>query len=294
MLSSARLALVVTIAFAASSADPLSAQEGQAPEDALRECERLTLENARDIASHQGREPVVNVSLVDSEATPLRRPLAAPELIGSCREPEMLRSFAMMLLDHQDVADAVTAAEAAVRLDPAEVQNHLVYAGALHRSNRLEDALAAYAEATRVTADTSVLPSLLAAQVEVLSSLGRWNDALPGIRRYIRFRPDDASMRLRLGDALLQLDRTEEAMRSFRDAIRLEPHEASHWALLALTATKLGRHRDAVSYWERALSLDLAFFDGEHAMRSMWEASLRSAGPQPAATLESLLASARP
>ncbi len=83
-------------------------------------------------------------------------------------------------------------------------------------------------------------------------------------------------------------------MRSFRVAIRLEPHEASHWALLALTATKLGRHRDAVSYWERALSLDLAFFDGEHAMRSMWEASLRSAGPQPAATLESLLASARP
>jgi cytochrome c-type biogenesis protein CcmH/NrfG len=58
---------------------------------------------------------------------------------------------------------------------------------------------------------------------------------------------------------------------------------------MAISAAELGRHAEAVSYWQRTLELNVRHFDlMQETEKTMFEESLRIAGPQPAARLEIL------
>jgi len=84
---------------------------------------------------------------------------------------------------------------------------------------------------------------------------------------------------------LLRLERFEESLRPMRRTVAIRPDFANVWGGLGLASYKLGRHREAVAYWERAKLLRSAFLTENPAYQPMYEESLAKAGPQPPAPL---------
>jgi tetratricopeptide (TPR) repeat protein len=77
----------------------------------------------------------------------------------------------------------------------------------------------------------------------------------------------------------------EESIRPMQGAVALRPDFANVWGGLGLACHKLGRHQEAVAYWERAKLLRPSFLTENPAYQPMYDESLAKAGPQPAAPL---------
>ncbi len=95
--------------------------------------------------------------------------------------------------------------------------------------------------------------------------------------------PTSSAARADIGRALSALGRHEEALRAYAAASRLAPGDPVIWGLLAGEAAAVGRGREAVAYWERALVEAPAFFDTRAAERVRWEELVAREGPQPPA-----------
>jgi tetratricopeptide (TPR) repeat protein len=121
----------------------------------------------------------------------------------------------------------------------------------------------------------------------VLARMNRTEDALGHFRHARAIDARDAAVTWHIANALRTLGQREEAIVEFRELVRREPENSSAWSWMAITAAELGRHAEAVSYWQRTLELNVRHFDlMQETEKAMFEESLRIAGPQPAARLE--------
>lgn len=84
---------------------------------------------------------------------------------------------------------------------------------------------------------------------------------------------------------LMRLERFEESIRPMLRAVALRPDFSNVWGGLGLACYKLGRHKEAVAYWERAKLVRPSFLTENPAYQPMYQESLGKAGPQPAAPL---------
>jgi tetratricopeptide (TPR) repeat protein len=107
---------------------------------------------------------------------------------------------------------------------------HINLGAALEDSGRLEEALAEYREAVRISDDNHNAQFDLA---NLLLKMGRPAGALPHFRRTIALDPHEASPHLGLGETLLQLGQDTAAMDEFRTALRLDPDNFHFLAYIA-------------------------------------------------------------
>lgn len=123
----------------------------------------------------------------------------------------------------------------------------------------------------------------------VLARLNRTADALTHFRDAREIDSRDAAVTWHIANALRTLGQREEAFVEFRALVQREPDNSSAWSWMAISAAEMGRHAEAVSYWQRTLELNVRHFDlMQETEKAMFEESLRIAGPQPAARLETI------
>ena len=121
----------------------------------------------------------------------------------------------------------------------------------------------------------------------VLARMNRTAEALEHFRNARDIDPSDPSVTWHIAFSLRTLGQREEALQEFRALAKRERDNASAWSWMAICAAEMGRHAEAVSYWQRTLELNVRHFDlVKETEKAMFEESLRIAGPQPPAQLE--------
>jgi Flp pilus assembly protein TadD len=121
----------------------------------------------------------------------------------------------------------------------------------------------------------------------VLARMNRTADALTHFRDARDIDSSDPSVTWHIAYAMHTLGQREDAFKEFRALVERDPNNSSAWSWMAISAAGLGRHAEAVAYWQRTLELNVRHFDlMQETEKAMFEESLRIAGPQPAARVE--------
>ena len=205
-------------------------------------------------ACHPRATPSLDVSApcLKAEAGKAGRSACRDAIATNPDEPKLhMRLAASHVALGQD-AEALTALEHAIRLDPRSFEAHYGAGMVLARMNRTADALAHFRDAREIDAS-------------------------------------DPSATWHIAYALRTLGQREDAYKEFRALVEREPNNSSAWSWMAISAADLGRHAEAVAYWQRTLELNVRHFDlMQETEKAMFEESLRIAGPQPAARLETV------
>jgi tetratricopeptide (TPR) repeat protein len=149
----------------------------------------------------------------------------------------------------------------------------------LVQQGRIEEGIARYREFVRSKADDPLGHQKLGT---ALMQAGRFEEAVPALRRAIQLNPDSATHNS-LGTALMQVGRPEEATASFQRAIELQPDNPLAQGNLGLALLGTGRAREAVAPLQRVASLQS---DAPDAHRNLGVALMRSG--QVDAAVESL------
>jgi tetratricopeptide (TPR) repeat protein len=97
---------------------------------------------------------------------------------------------------------------------------------------------------------------LLYNAAQVLSALGRYDDAIVTLSRAMEMDPNYSEYYLERGGLLLKLERFDEAEEDLRRAIELSPPYAESWTDLGQCYRAAGRMPDAEHAYTRALDLD--------------------------------------
>jgi tetratricopeptide (TPR) repeat protein len=148
-------------------------------------------------------------------------------------------------------AEALSFLQESFALQPdADVRRELTRA--LVSLNRPDEALRELAENRD--------PESLLCRVDLLSSLGRAQEALAACDAAIRAAPVAADVAYhRKGKLLLDLGRTREALAAFDAALGLNPADAEVWCDAALAWRKSGQESKARKLLDRALEIDPGF-----------------------------------
>ena len=114
----------------------------------------------------------------------------------------------------------------------------------LQREGKLDDAIAAYREAIRITPDFAESHFALGV---ALFRQGNRKQAIEPLREAIRITPDDGDAYMTLGLALKAQGRLKEAVAAYREAIRVTPNLADAHYALGLTLKTQGKLKEAVA-----------------------------------------------
>ncbi len=120
----------------------------------------------------------------------------------------------------EDAAAAVRHLENAVRLNPRYAAAHLRLADLLSRLGRREDALRHYRKAVDLRPDDPESRTSFAIE---LGSGGRIREAVEQFAAAVRLAPSNPDMHNNLARALALAGRNEEALQEYREALRLDP-----------------------------------------------------------------------
>jgi tetratricopeptide (TPR) repeat protein len=122
----------------------------------------------------------------------------------------------------------------------------------LLRQSRLLEAERALAALLR---DAPQVPAVHRARAAVAQSAGRIGEAVDAMRTAAALAPDEAPLRLELGQVLAAAGRIDEAIDAFRQTAALKPDLIDAWYLLGMTLYGARRDADALPALQRALAL---------------------------------------
>jgi len=143
-------------------------------------------------------------------------------------------------------------AGAAAAAVPVSVEAQTKRGWALCKSERYEEAVAAFQDALR--GDPAFSSAYLGLGV-AYSGLGRHDAAVDALQQAIRLRPGQAEAHYNLGVALQRAGRLEEAAPALQKAVALEPDYAAAWSNLGWTYARVGAYGKALDAYHRALRL---------------------------------------
>ena len=192
----------------------------------------------------------VKVPCLEAEAGKAGRSACRDAIADNPGEPKLHTRLAASHVALGQDTEALAELEHAIRLDPGNFEAHYGAGMVLARMKRTADALMHFRDAR--TIDSS-----------------------------------DPSVTWHIAYALRTLGEREQAFAEFRALVERDPNNASAWSWMAISAAELGRHAEAVAYWQRTLELNVRYFDlMQETEKAMFEESLRIAGPQPSARIE--------
>lgn len=152
--------------------------------------------------------------------------------------------------------EALASYDMALLQDSNDYLAHANRGLALKRLNRSDDALAAFQQAIALK-DDHVEAYFYRGQI--FQELGRFDDALSSFETTIKLTPDAASPYLAHashGFALAALKRFEEALVSLKRAVELNSRYIEAHCACGHILQELGRHEEAVSCYDAAISLE--------------------------------------
>jgi len=120
------------------------------------------------------------------------------------------------------------------------------------QAGNLAQAEQIYRQVLQVNADSPEAHNNLG---NVLTHLGRPQEAIASFREALRLRPDLPEVHYNLGNALNQMGSVQEAIASFREALRLRPGYAGAHSNLGLALAGQGQIEEAIACYREALRL---------------------------------------
>ncbi len=213
-------------------------------------------------------------------------------LAVTSENPVAHNSFALLLLGHDRVDEAIDQFQMAVNIDPgfAEAQNNLSVAltkkgrtdeaiahlqtvlkwypgeakahynlgNALLQKGELNAAIAAYGRAL------SIQPRYADARYNLgiaLEQNGRVDEAIAQYQKALQDKPDYAEAYYMLGNNLLEKGRFDEAIASYQQALRIRADYPQVQNNLGLALIQEGRASEAITHWEKTLEIRSDFVD---------------------------------
>jgi len=178
------------------------------------------------------------------------------------RNPDNLWVHAWLAADYynfgdHDAALAETAqVERVIALNPNSAVDYWALAFVLNTQNKPAEALVAAEKGTRLDPRNR---GILSQQAAAFAQLGRWEESLLVLKRYVALYPNDIWVRPGLVDdysALGEMDaaRTEAAV--VEQAVPLDPNSASGYGGMAEVMNETGRPAEALVAAEKAIRLD--------------------------------------
>ncbi|HEY4300244.1 MAG TPA: tetratricopeptide repeat protein [Candidatus Didemnitutus sp.] len=172
-------------------------------------------------------------------------------------------NLAKALIEAGRPAEAIAAAQAALRLDPRSAEAHNNWGNALVDLDRLDEACAHFETALRDK------PGLSAAHFNLgntLMKLHRTADAIPHYREAVRLSPGHALAHNNLGNALVELGDLRAAQNEFQTAVHLAPDNPTPHLRLGGVLMETGQVADAVAQFEIAVRLDPTSDEAAHKL----------------------------
>lgn len=165
--------------------------------------------------------------------------------------PAVWINLGTQLAKKDQLPEALTHFEEAVRLDPESHKAHYNLASALEVSTRPQDAVKHYRMALKFRPEDAATHYNLA---RLLEAAGSTQQASKHYRLAIAAHPDFSAAHTNLGLLLLSSGRTQEAIGELEDALRVQEDLANYMNLI-LAYSQDGRTADATSTVEKALKL---------------------------------------
>jgi tetratricopeptide (TPR) repeat protein len=149
--------------------------------------------------------------------------------------------------------EALAAYEQAISLDPDYAAAYNGKGDVLYWLKRYEVALAAYEQAIHFNPN---LASAYKGRGKALSALNRYENALAAIEQAIHLNPNDSDTYNFKGSTLTDLGRYEEALNAFNQAICLDSEDTLAYYCKGLALAKLHRYEEAVASYEQVISFE--------------------------------------
>jgi tetratricopeptide (TPR) repeat protein len=183
--------------------------------------------------------------------------------------------------------DALVAADAAIKLNPALAEAHAERAYALKRlgeqqpgatggKDRFTAAVASYKEAIRLKPTYG--PAHLGLGDVYYDNLDDYADAVSAFTKALPYSPRDVELRYKLGVSYAILDRQAEAAIQLEEAVRLDRDYYEARAQLSAALRKLGRLPEALEQIKAALRLKPDYADGHGRLAMVYAAQGNRAG----------------
>jgi Flp pilus assembly protein TadD len=183
----------------------------------------------------------------DSEAL-LRHALAVTE-----NNSLVHNTLGNALLDKNQINEAISEYQEAVRLAPGYAEARLHLGVALGMKGQLDEAISQFQEVIRLEPDD------VDARYDLGTALynkGQMDEAIRQYQEVIRLKPDDVEAHDKLGVALAAKGRFDEAIENYRQAIQINSNRPETFVHLGMTLGQLGRTREAVDLYREALRLN--------------------------------------
>jgi tetratricopeptide (TPR) repeat protein len=199
----------------------------------------------------------------------------AAEVLGSALqshpdEPTLLVAMSRVRLHLDDPVAAASSAHNALTLAPEHTDAMRVYAAALERLGRRDDAMSVAYRAVCTDPQNHLTHFTYAS---VLLNAGYAPQALTAAAEAVRLQPGDAENHFLAGRVLAKLNRLHESSAAYEETLRLDPQHADAAHNIAVNRLNCG-------HWSRALQglLGAARMDpalGDHVRRNFGVALIR-------------------
>ncbi len=159
-------------------------------------------------------------------------------------------SLGVVLAGRGRLDEAMAHYQAALQIDPHDVDPRCNLASILAARGRFEDAVAHYRKALEIQPDDALAHRSLG---DLLGRLGRLDEAALHFQRALELTPGDANAQNNLGLALQTQGRVDEAMAHFRRALEIQPDNAEAHYNLGVAMADRGRFTEAMAHCRQAL-----------------------------------------
>jgi tetratricopeptide (TPR) repeat protein len=250
------------------------------------------------------RMPRFRANLAETLRLLGRRDEAAAEvraaLTLNARLPQAWNTQALLAHDEKRYADALEAAEEAIRLQPAFAAGHINRGIALVALERRSEAIEALRAALRIepdnlTAHTNLgqalaesgdpaaldeaevhcrravelaprVPEMMENLGHVLQLEGRLSEAVEWYKQALAAAPRRVPVRRSMGELAQQTGRYDEAERWLRSALAIDPNDARTHAALGSLSFLLERYSEAIRHYRKAVALDPGLAEAHYGL----------------------------
>ncbi len=146
----------------------------------------------------------------------------------------------------------------ALRIHPglAQVKNNI--GGVLFREGKIEEAITQYAEALRIAPDYADAHSNLGV---ALVREGKIQEAIVHYEEALRIKPDYAEVHNKLGFALARQGKIQEAIAHYEEALRIKPDYVDAFANLGVALVEQGKKPEEIVDLAEALGIKIDYAD---------------------------------
>ncbi len=159
----------------------------------------------------------------------------------------------LLLAFRGDLEHSVESLETAVRLHGSEANHWWALAYVAYLLDRRERALVAVNRAIELEEDANNLAKLLVLRSDILTDMGRPDEAVATLRTAVEQNPLALAPRYKLGKLLAECAPVDEALRELVLACRLNPLNVDACVALGDVLQKAGRGAEAISRYKTAV-----------------------------------------